>query len=143
MSESSARPPADLTDAEKTSMLFMQVVFQFSSLATMLLGKVPHPETGQTQRDLDGARVIIDQLEMLETKTRGNLSQEEEQLLRQTLMGLRMAYVEAVNEPETNPGSEEKAPRPEETRGAAAETGKDSPDPDEAGESKKRFSKKY
>ena len=41
----------------------------------MMTGKVAHPETGQTMRDLEAAKLFIDTLEMLEAKTRGNLSQ--------------------------------------------------------------------
>lgn len=128
-----------MNPGERTTMLFMQMVFQLSSLATLLLGKAPHPETGETQRDLEAAQVVIDQLEMLETKTRGNLNREEEQLLKQTLMGLRMAYVEAVKAPATIP---EKKPAPAEPEKPAATE----PPAGEAGqeqESKKRFTKKY
>ena len=78
------------------SMLFNQLVVQQSSLALILLGKAPHPETGKTTRDLDAARLFIEQLEMLEAKTRGNLARHEETLLKQTLMTLRLAYVEAA-----------------------------------------------
>jgi len=74
----------------------------------MLLGKTAHPETGQIVRDLEAAKFFIDQLEMLEFKTKGNLSPEEAALLKQSLMSLRMAFVEAVDSP--TPPAE---PRPE------------------------------
>lgn len=89
------------------SMLFNQLVVQQSSLALILLGKVPHPETGKTTRDLEAARLFIEQLEMLEAKTRGNLAKHEEALLKQTLMTLRLAYVEAAEAPPL-PGPENK-----------------------------------
>jgi len=38
-------------------------------MALMLLGKLPHPETGETIREIDSARMFIDQLEMLALKT--------------------------------------------------------------------------
>lgn len=135
MNEEPNAPDFVMHPGEKTTLLFMQMVYQLSSLATLLLGKVPHPETGKTKRDLEAAQVVIDQLEMLETKTKGNLNRDEEQLLRQTLMGLRMAYVEAVNQPE--PAPEADTPGPEEpTPGPAAES-------DPVAESKKKFTKKY
>jgi hypothetical protein len=67
---------------EIQTMLFAQLVMQQSNLAMMLLGKVPHPESGKTVRDLDGAKLFIDQLEMLEAKTKGNLAKPEEALLK-------------------------------------------------------------
>jgi len=135
---------------EMHAALFAQMIMQQSNLALMLLGKVAHPETGKTLRDLDGAQLFIDQLEMLEAKTKGNLSLPESALLKQTLMSLRLAFVEAVNAPP--------AATPESAKPATAPTGEDLPtptttenqtsplDPGAAAaeeESKKRFSKKY
>jgi hypothetical protein len=86
--------------------------------------------------------MVIDQLEMLETKTRGNLTGDEAKLLRQTLMALRMAYVDAVNHPEPGPAGEAEKKSSDEPVGteskAEAEGGGV-----ESAESKKRFSKKY
>ena len=81
------------------SALFAHMVMQQSGMAMMLLGKTAHPETGEIHRDLEAAKLFIDVLEMLEYKTKGNLAQEETALLRQTLMSLRMAFVEAVDSP--------------------------------------------
>src|SRR6185503_2931044 len=95
-------PPEDLgpiSREEMMSALFAQLVVQQSNMAMLLMGKVPHPQTGQTVRDTEAARLFIDQLEMLEAKTKGNLTKEEDQLLKQSLMGLRMAFVEAMEAP--------------------------------------------
>jgi hypothetical protein len=81
---------------EMMSALFAHMVVQQSNMALMMLGEVPNPQTGETMRDLEAARMFIDQLEMLEFKTKGNLSKQEEQLLNQSLTGLRMAFVEAI-----------------------------------------------
>lgn len=133
------------TSEQMHSALFTQMVVQQSSLAMMLLGRTPHPETGQPVRDLDAAKLFIDQLEMLEAKTKGNLDAQETALLKQSLMTLRLAFVEAVNSPEqqvkpaestTGTGSDSSAAQkesaPMENTGAVGEE-----------ESKKRFSKKY
>lgn len=134
---------------EMQSALFAQLVMQQSNLAMMLLGKVPHPESGQSVRDLESAKLFIDQLEMLEVKTKGNLNKEETTLLKQSLMALRMAFVEAVESPapaakpaetpvsaatpETAaPETPESKTAPTTDAGAAGET-----------ESKKRYSKKF
>ena len=59
------------------------------------LGRYADPDTGTLHKDLAGARQVIHILEMLQEKTRGNLTEDEEQLLRSLLYDLRMAYVEA------------------------------------------------
>lgn len=81
---------------EELSALFAHLVLQQSNMAMMLLGKRAHPETGQVIRDIEAAKLFIDQLEMLEVKTQGNLSKEEAALLKQGLVNLRMAFVQAV-----------------------------------------------
>ena len=120
------------------SALFAQLVMQQANLAMMLLGKVPNPETGQPQRDLEAARLFIDQLEMLEAKTKGNLSAEESNLLKQSLMSLRLAFVEAVESPE--PQSKPAPTAPPQSR-EAVQAPPDVGAPAE--ESHKKFSKKY
>src|SRR5262245_50246246 len=88
-----------ISPQEMQSALFAQLVMQQASMAMMLLGKAPHPQTGKTERDLDGAKFFIDQMEMLEAKTKGNLSRQEQALLQQNLMALRLEFVEAVKAP--------------------------------------------
>ena len=69
------------------------------SLATsclMNLGRYSDPETGQIHTDLEAARQMIHIIEMLQEKTQGNLTTEEEQLLRTLLYDLRIAYVEST-----------------------------------------------
>src|SRR6266516_4686140 len=102
--------PANARRAEITSTLFASMVVQQTNLALMLLGKMPHPETGQTRRDLESAKMCIDQLEMLEVKTKGNLDKAEEKLLKQSLTALRMAFVEAVDSQVGQPASTPSAP---------------------------------
>jgi len=79
--------------------LFASLVLQQTNMGLTLLGKSPHPDTGLKSVDLDSSKLIIDQLEMLAVKTKGNLDKREEQLLKDSLTGLRMAFVEAANSP--------------------------------------------
>jgi hypothetical protein len=92
-----APPPA--TREEIMSALFAHMVIQQTNMALMLLGKVPHPETGEIFQDVESAKMFIDQLEMLEVKTKGNLDARETGLLKQGLTALRMAFVELVEGP--------------------------------------------
>lgn len=58
------------------------------------LGKYPNPETGKLELDLDAGRQVIHILQMLAQKTRGNLEDDEAQLLRTLIYDLKLAYVE-------------------------------------------------
>ena len=73
---------------------FSTFVLSLSHSALMHLGEAPSPETGKVEQDLALARQTIDLLGMLEEKTRGNLTGEEERLIAQILFELRMRYVE-------------------------------------------------
>ena len=128
------------------SALFAHMVMQQSSMAMMLLGKTAHPETGEIVRDLEAARLFIDQLEMLEFKTKGNLTQEETALLQQSLMSLRMAFVEAVDsspkQAESPPNQGAEPPAAGAASGPATAEPAPAASPPEA-ESRKKFTKKY
>jgi hypothetical protein len=129
------------TRDEMMTALFAHLVMQQSNMAMMLMGKAPHPETGKPVRDLESAKLFIDLLEMLEAKTKGNLTKEEQSLLKQTLMAVRMGFVEAVEsapaQPEANP------PQPAEPQKSAdAEKATETP-PAAQEESHKKFTKKY
>jgi hypothetical protein len=56
---------------------------------------MPNPATNQVEEDFAQARFIIDTLGMLKEKTKGNLSQEESDLLENVLYELRMQYISA------------------------------------------------
>ncbi|HLH55502.1 MAG TPA: DUF1844 domain-containing protein [Verrucomicrobiae bacterium] len=124
--------------------LFAQLVLQQTNLALMLLGKVAHPETGKSYKDVEGARLFIDQLEMLEAKTRGNVSKEESDLLKQSLMNLRLAFVDAVESEGRPQGTAQSAAAS--LQAATGSTGRPSegsaPSSSEE-EHRKKFSKKY
>jgi hypothetical protein len=67
-----------------------------STLATqtlMFLGQMPNPLTGELEVHLEQAKHFIDTLQMLQEKTKGNLTAEEGQMLQQILHELRLAYV--------------------------------------------------
>jgi hypothetical protein len=132
---------------EELAFLFAQLVLQQSNMAMMLLGKVAHPESGKVIQDIEAARLFIDQLEMLEVKTKGNLSKEEETLLKQTLMTLRLNFVEAV-EPSTSASAEKQTKEPatpaEPSKSNQTEGSQPSGDSGaQEDEHRKKFSKKY
>lgn len=129
-----------LSGEEMQAALFAQLVLQQTNLVLMLLGKTPNPQTGETSRDLEAARLFIDQLEMLEAKTKGNLTPAEARLLQQSLMTARLAFVEVVE----GPSSPEPAQTTSSATGTKAESAPESaPGTAAEEESRKRFSKKY
>jgi hypothetical protein len=73
---------------------FSTFVLSLSHSALMHLGEAPDPETGQKSASLPLAKQTIDLIGMLEEKTKGNLSGEEERLLGQILFDLRLRFVE-------------------------------------------------
>jgi len=77
---------------------FAAFVMSLATTAAVHFGDVADPSGGATHTDLPAARQMIDILAMLEDKTRGNLSEEEQKLVETLLYELRMRYVEASKE---------------------------------------------
>jgi hypothetical protein len=75
------------------SVDFRTFVISLSTSAMLHLGEIPDPDAGEPQVNLELARHSIDILSMLQEKTRGNLSDEENNLLQTLLTDLRMKYV--------------------------------------------------
>lgn len=101
----SASPDADdlpLPDPDDAlpPLDFTTFVLSLSTSALVNLGEIPAPD-GQTLRDLPMARQTIDVIGLLRDKTRGNLTGEEERLLEQVLLDLRLKFVEVVGRHKT------------------------------------------
>lgn len=80
-----------------SSIDFPTFILSVASAAMMGLGLAPRPESGKTQVDLEMARQNIDLLEMIQGKTRNNLSGDEEKLLERVLFEVRSKFVEVSN----------------------------------------------
>jgi len=87
----SAVPAAD---APKRSPAFENLIRSLGQNAAMLLGGYADPRTGQPVLDLEGAREMIDMLDVLREKTVGNLAAEEDTLLLDVLGNLKLAFME-------------------------------------------------
>jgi hypothetical protein len=81
------------------SQRFIEFVVMHAQNAALFLGQIPNPKTGEGEVNLDLARMFIDQLAMIQEKTRGNLTSEEAKVLSNALSNLQMAYVEVSREP--------------------------------------------
>jgi hypothetical protein len=142
MDEGKTGQTTPMSREELMSALFANMILQQTNLAMMFLGRVPHPETGEHVRDLEMAQMFIDQLEMLEAKTKNNLSKQEETLLRQSLTAVRMAYVEGMNQPEQKLAGKTE-PRASAPAGSAAGEQPQAAEAAEPEDSRKKFTKKY
>ena len=85
---------ADSFPEEEEGIPFMAFVQSLAQQAMMQLGMMPWPHTNQKELQLEGARDTIDILALLKAKTKGNLKDEESQLLDAAIYELRMAWVE-------------------------------------------------
>ncbi|MCD6338568.1 MAG: DUF1844 domain-containing protein [Verrucomicrobia bacterium] len=122
-------PPAG--SSERESALFVQLVLQQANTALLFLGRIPDPQSGKPTVNLEAARLFIDTLETLDRKTRGNLTDAEQRLLKDQLTALRLAFVEEVNKQKAaahagksqaeSPGNPKKNPAEPGAEGRAAE----------------------
>ncbi|HYL62970.1 MAG TPA: DUF1844 domain-containing protein [Candidatus Methylomirabilis sp.] len=85
------RPPAD---QPKRSAAFESLIRLLGSNAAMVLGAYADPRTGQPVVDPEAARELIDMLDALHEKTKGNLAPEEEATLLDLSGKLKMTYLE-------------------------------------------------
>ncbi len=124
----------DTLGSREDTFRFLDMVSIFSTQAMMALGKVMNPATGKAEKNLDAARLFIDTLEMLERKTRGNLTPDEARVLQSALTDLRIMFVEETKAP----AAPSTAPTPEPAKVEAPTDTAAASD-----ESKVKYSKKY
>ena len=136
------------TQSGELTQRFIEFVMMQAQNAALFLGQIPNPQTGQAEVNLEVARMFIDQLAMIQEKTRGNLTNEESTVLRNALSSLQMAFVEASQPGRatgaTSPSPEaapETAPAAAEDQAAASNDAPPPPAPEP--ESKKKFSMSY
>jgi hypothetical protein len=137
------------TQTGELSQRFVEFVMMHAQNAALFLGQIPNPKTGEGEVNLELAKMFIDQLAMIQEKTRGNLTNEEATVLRNALSNLQMAYVEVAQQvskggaqpaaPEQEPAAE---PEPKPATSASTPEEKPSISSTES-ESKKKFTKSY
>jgi len=86
--------------AGETAQLFIQFIMMQHQQALYALGKHPSAPPNAPPPNLQLARLFIDQLSMIRTKTLGNLSPEEERVINSALAELRQKYDEVTESPE-------------------------------------------
>ena len=108
---------------------FETLITEYSTTAMAYLGGMPDPETQEPIFNLQLAKRMIDTIDLLKEKTKGNLSTPENNFLENTLYSLMMAYVRAVqNSAGTGSGEESEIPEATETTADSETKIEDSPE---------------
>lgn len=87
-----------MPEMSKHDAMFAQLIMTFQSTAWIQMGKVKNPHTDKIEKDIAQAQYSIGLLDMLHAKTKGNLSNEEEKMLKNILTNLKMNYVEVLEQ---------------------------------------------
>ena len=137
------------TQSGELAQRFIEFVMMQAQNAALFLGQIPNPKTGEGEVNLELAKMFIDQLAMIQEKTRGNLTNEEATVLRNALSNLQMAYVEVAQQVGKG-AAQTDAPEPEEPAQPAAPGEKSTSTPEQTPPiastepgSKKKFTKSY
>jgi hypothetical protein len=136
------------TQSGELSQRFIEFVMMQAQNAALFLGQIPNPQTGKGEVNLELAKMFIDQLAMIQEKTRGNLTNEETAVLRNTLSNLQMAFVEVSRQAregttELSPAEPPEAEAPEPAAPSSVEKTAPPATPEAESESRKKFTKSY
>ena len=93
---SNPQPTSAGTAGETTepSRNFQMLVDFLTRNAAAMLGGMADPQTGKAYVDLEGAHEVIDMLDVLREKTRGNLAKADDDLLAEMIGSLKLTYME-------------------------------------------------
>ena len=91
--EKEPTPEAEAEAAQLPEINFQTFVFSLNASALVQLGVMDDPATGRKEKNLQVAKQTIDILSMLQEKTVGNLTDDEDNLLKNILYDLRIRYV--------------------------------------------------
>jgi hypothetical protein len=93
------QPEAEPTGFPPIQASFITLVADLAMQASLFMGEIVDPETNEPIMDLNRAKYLIDELGILEEKTKGNLSVEEGNALKNVLYDLKMKFVEKAPKP--------------------------------------------
>src|SRR4029077_13037038 len=99
------------TQSGELSQRFVEFVMMHAQNAALFLGQIPNPKTGEGEVNLELAKMFIDQLDMIQEKTRGNLTSEESTVLRNALSNLQLASFKGAQS-QAGPRRARTAPQP-------------------------------
>ena len=82
---------------QKNKAMFFNLVITFQQAAFQHMGKIPNPITGKIEREIEQARMAIDMLDMLKSRTKSNLADEETRMLDHVLRELKLNFVDELD----------------------------------------------
>jgi hypothetical protein len=82
--------------AELPEISFANLILSLSTSALIQLGEIQDPMTQKNEKNLPLAKQTVDLISLLQEKTKGNLTPDEEKLMENVLYDLRMRYVKAT-----------------------------------------------
>ena len=88
-----ASPAGNEKEPDYPPVSFTNFVLSLSTSALFHFGDFPDQEGGKTEKNLPAAKQTIDILDMLHEKTKGNLDENENQLIQGVLYELKLRYV--------------------------------------------------
>ena len=88
---------------QKDELLLIQLILMFQTAALQHMGKLKNPITDKIEQDLQQAQISIDILDLLHSKMKNNLSQDEEKLFINVLKELKLNYVDEMNKAQKAP----------------------------------------
>jgi len=94
-----------IKEEEFLQLMFIQYISALINSGMQNLGKVINPLTGKIEKDLDASQGIIELLTMLKKKTKGNLSDIEENFISDGIANLQLNYADEVSRSEKEPQS--------------------------------------
>jgi len=92
-----------MSDEQQNDGLFQGLILSLAAAVMQHMGKTLNPMTQKIEKNMQAAQSTIDMLDMLEAKTKGNLSETEAKLMTHVLSELKMNYVETLNEKTVEP----------------------------------------
>ena len=113
MDEESKEPPSETTTSAQRERVklppvdFTSFISELATTAFAYLGGLQDPETEEVWVELEMAKRMIDTIDLLKAKTKGNLTAPEGNFLENTLYNLKMSYVRMANQPPPKPKAPE------------------------------------
>ncbi len=99
--EAGKKPVSETKTAPQSTSMpkinFATFIVSLNHSALVHLGVVEDPTSGSKSKNLELAKQTIEIIAMLETKTKGNLTEEEAGMIKSLLYDLRMIYVKEKN----------------------------------------------
>jgi hypothetical protein len=98
-SPSAAESSNEIADPPMPPASLELLLTTLATEALVALGQVPHPATGKVQVQRNQAKFLIDTMDVLREKTKGNLSNSEQQVLDSLLHQMRMVFIQTAEQP--------------------------------------------